>query len=129
MTARFAPSDIGADVTRMAAAEKQALRKLVEAARLFDGLDTTPLGRARLHYFLINKGPWSRLDHNAPFIPGVPEKRAEANYYPAGATKDDVEKWIASLPQKDRSAATGFFTTIRRQPDGVFAAVPYLRAC
>ena len=29
---------------------------------------------ARLHYFLINKGPWSRLDHNAPFIPGVPAK-------------------------------------------------------
>ena len=36
--------------------------------------DTTPLGRARLHYFLINKGPWSRLDHNAPFVPGVPAK-------------------------------------------------------
>ena len=25
-----------------------------------------------LHYFLINKGPWSRLDHNKPFVPGVP---------------------------------------------------------
>ena len=26
--------------------------------------DQTPEGRARLHYFLINKGPWSRLDHD-----------------------------------------------------------------
>ena len=33
-----------------------------------------PSGRARLHYFLINKGPWSRLDHNAPFVPGVPRQ-------------------------------------------------------
>ncbi len=27
--------------------------------------DESPLGKARLHEFLINKGPWSRLDHNA----------------------------------------------------------------
>jgi hypothetical protein len=143
MTARFAPSDIGADISRLPANERQALVKLVEAARLFDGLfleqvwagntsllselaaDTTPLGRERLRYFLINKGPWSRLDHNTAFIPGVPEKPAAANYYPAGATKGDVEKWIASLPPKERAAATGFFTTIRRQPDGTFAPVPY----
>ena len=26
--------------------------------------DQSPIGRARLRYFLINKGPWSRLDHN-----------------------------------------------------------------
>ena len=36
--------------------------------------DESPLGKARLHEFLINKGPWSRLDHNAVFIPGAPEK-------------------------------------------------------
>ena len=34
--------------------------------------DQSPIGRARLHYFLINKGPWSRLDHNEPFVPGAP---------------------------------------------------------
>ena len=26
----------------------------------------------RLHYFLINKGPWSRLDHNRVFVAGAP---------------------------------------------------------
>jgi len=36
--------------------------------------DTSELGRARLHYFIVNKGPWSRLDHNEPFIPGAPAK-------------------------------------------------------
>jgi len=92
MTARFTPVDIVADVSALPARERQVLAKLVEAARLTDALflrqawagnesmlvelvqDQTPLGKARLHYFLINKGPWSRLDHNEPFIPGAPEK-------------------------------------------------------
>ena len=79
---------------------------------------------ARLHYFLINKGPWDRLDHYRAFIPGAPPKPEAANFYPAGATKADVQKWLDGLPEKARAAATGFFTTIRR--DGrSFTAVPY----
>lgn len=143
MTARFAPADIAAPLAQLPAGERQALARLVEAARAMDGLflqqvwagnpamlttlaaDTTPLGRARLHYFLINKGPWSRLDHDAVFVPGAPPKPESASYYPAGAAKADVERWIASLPDAERRAATGFFTTIRRRPDGTFVALPY----
>lgn len=143
MTARFAPVEIGADLSALPVNEREALAKLVQAGRVMDGLflrqvwagneavlfdllaDQSPVGKARLHYFLINKGPWSRLDHNKPFVPGVPEKPAEANYYPAGAMKADVEAWFASLKEPDRTAATGFFTTIRRKPDGTFTAVPY----
>jgi hypothetical protein len=143
MTARFAPAEIGAPIAQLPAAERRALAKLVEAARLMDGLflqqvwagnasmlvelaaDTTPLGRARLHYFLINKGPWSRLDHNAVFVPGAPAKPESANFYPAGATKEQVEAWIKTLPEQERRSATGFFTTIRRKADGTFTAVPY----
>ena len=143
MTARFAPSEIGAPIAQLPASERQALAKLVEAARLMDGLfleqvwagnasllvglasDTTPLGKARLHYFLINKGPWSRLDDDAVFVPGAPPKPESANYYPAGATKAQVEAWIKTLPEPQRRAATGFFTTIRRRSDGTFTAVPY----
>ena len=73
----------------------------------------------------VNKGPWSRLDHNEAFLPGVPAKPPSANFYPAGATKDEVEKWIAGLPAAERARATGFFTTIRRGPDGRLTAVPY----
>ena len=80
--------------------------------------DESPLGKARLHEFLINKGPWGRLDHNAVFIPGAPEKLPSANYYPEGATKAEVEKWINSLGGAEKARATGFFTTIRRGPDG-----------
>jgi len=143
MAARFAPVPIVADVSALPAAERQALGKLVEAARVIDALflrqvwagnealllslvaDESPLGRARLHYFLINKGPWSRLDRNAPFIPGVGEKPPEANFYPAGATKEEVEAWLKGLPPPEAERARGFFTTIRRGPGGDLVAVPY----
>src|SRR5207302_7267210 len=87
--------------------------------------DQTPTGRARLHYFLINKGPWSRLDRHEPFVPGVPAKPEGANYYPVDASKADVERWIRGLPDAERARATGFFTVIRRAAGGGFVQVPY----
>ncbi|HEY6360622.1 MAG TPA: hypothetical protein VIX63_05935, partial [Vicinamibacterales bacterium] len=143
MAARFAPVDLTADVSVLPANERQALAKLVQAATVMDALflrqvsagnepmlvhlvrDQSELGRARLHYFLINKGPWSRLDHDEGFIPGTPPKPPQANFYPAGATKEEVEAWLKTLPEADRTRATGFFTTIRRGPDGKLMAVPY----
>jgi hypothetical protein len=143
MAARFAPVDIRVDVERLPEGERRALAYLIRAARMTDALymrqlwagnapvllrlmeDDTPLGRARLDYFLINRGPWSRLDDNEVFIPGAPVKPEAGNFYPAGAAKADVEAWLASLPEADRTAATGFFTTIRRDSSGKFLAVPY----
>ena len=89
--------------------------------------DESPEGRARLHYFLINKGPWSRLDHDEPFVPGAPPKPEGANFYPAGATKAEIEKWIQSLPEAERARATGFFTVVRRAPNGQLHARPVQR--
>jgi hypothetical protein len=143
MTARFTPADIRADVSKLPENEREALVKMIEAAEVMDALflrqvsaeneplllrlvrDETPLGRARLHYFLINKGPWSRLDHDAPFVPGVGSKSEAANFYPTGATREEVDRWMTSLPEPERRSAAGFFTTIRRGPDGHFAAVPF----
>ena len=143
MTARFAPVDLGADISTLPANERQALAKLVAAARVFDALylrqmwagnesllltllrDRSELGQERLHYFLLNKGPWSRLDDNEAFIPGVPAKPPQANFYPAGATREEVEAWLTTLSPADRAHATGFFTTIRRDVNGRLTAVPY----
>ena len=143
MTGRLAPVDIRVDLSGLPANEREALAHLVRAARITDALfmrqswagnetmllklmgDTTLVGQARLKYFLINRGPWSRLDNDAVFIPGAPEKPAAANFYPAGATKAEVESWLAGLPPAEHAAATGFFTTIRRDASGRFTAVPY----
>jgi hypothetical protein len=142
-TARFAPVDIGANLAGLPANEQQALARLVRAGRIMDALflrqvwggneallfdilaDTSPLGQVRQKAFLLDKGPWSRLDHNEPFMPGVPEKPAGGHFYPAGATKADVEAWLKALPEAQRAEAEGFFTTIRRGPDGTFRCVPY----
>ncbi len=142
-SARFAPTDLTADITALPANEREALAHMVRAAQVMDALfleqvwagnesmlhslikDETPLGKARLHEFLLNKGPWGRLDHNEIFIPGAPEKPASGNYYPEGATKAEVEKWINSLSGAEKAKATGFFHTIRRGPDGRFVTVPY----
>ena len=143
MTARFAPVDLSADVSSLPESERQVLAKLVEAARIFDALylrqvwegndallielsqDQSEIGRARLAYFLLNKGPWSHLDQNEAFVAGAPAKPPQGNFYPAGATKADVEAWFAKLSEADRERATGFFTTIRRGAAGAFQAVPY----
>jgi hypothetical protein len=142
-TARFAPVDIGADISGLPESERRALAKMIEASRVLDALflrqvwagnepllfdllgDDSELGRARIHAFMVNKGPWARLDHDAPFVPGVPAKPEAANFYPAGATKEEVATWIGSLEGSELETATGFFTTIRRRPGGGFMAVPY----
>src|SRR5437879_5205430 len=145
MAARFEPTRIGADLSKLSDADRRVLAKLIEASKIIDALflrqvwagneamlvdlarDDSTDGRARLHYFLINKGPWSRLDHNQPFVRGAPPKPEAANFYPPGASKADVERWIQSLPEAARPRATGFFNVIRNPigaPNG-YSIVPY----
>lgn len=144
--ARFAPVEIRADLASLPANERVALDRLVAAARLMDGLfleqvwannpstlaalaaDRSPEGQAELHYFLINKGPWSRLDHDEVFLRGganVPAKPPQANFYPADASREEVERWLLVADEPTRQLATGFFSVIRREADGRLVAVPY----
>lgn len=144
MTARFAPTELTADISKLAPGDRRVLAKLIEASKIIDAIflrqvwsgnvatlldlarDQTPEGVARLHYFRLNKGPWSRLDDDRPFVLGAPAKPQNAAFYPDDATKADIEQWLASLPEDQRALATGFFTTIRRNPDAAgFRIVPY----
>jgi Peptidase family M49 len=143
MAARFAPTEIGADLSSLSPSDRQVLAKLVQASQIIDALflrqvwagnpamllalagNQTEEGRARLHYFLVNKGPWSRLDHDEPFVQGAPPKPGGAGFYPDDASKADLERWIQSLPDRDRARATGFFTLVRRGPGGALNLVPY----
>jgi hypothetical protein len=143
MSARFAPTDITADVSRLPRGDRQVLAKLIEASKIMDALflrqvwsgneamlidltrDTSPDGLARLRYFLVNKGPWSRLDHDQAFVAGAPVKPEGGSFYPRGATKAELDAWLGSLPPAEREKATGFFTVIRRADGSRFTAVPY----
>src|SRR5262249_51689848 len=87
--------------------------------------DRTSLGRLRLHYFMINKGPWSQLDESAPLIEGVPPRPPQANFYPDDMTKDEFNAWLNTLPPDGKEKATGYFYMIRRGPDRKLKSVPY----
>ena len=133
MTARFAPTDIGADLSKLSDADRRVLAKLVEASTIIDALflrqvwagnaamlldlvrDESPAGRARLHYFLMNKGPWSRLDHNQPFIAGAPPKPEGANFYPPATTKAQYRGFgsvtaIAGAPRLLYTCQSAYFS-------------------
>src|SRR5690349_2830894 len=146
MAARFAATPLRVDTSKLSAGDQKALVKLIEAARLLDDVflqqywsgdtalyaklqkDKTALGKARLSYFWINKGPWSALDEFEPFIPGVPARKPMgANFYPEDMSKDEFERWVATLPDKDQEQAKGFFTVIRRDGKDL-KIVPYSEA-
>jgi hypothetical protein len=143
MSARFAPTEIAADLSRLSPNDRKALAKLVEASQIIDGIflrqawagnpsmlldlagDQSAEGRARLHYFLINKGPWSALDHNQPFVAGAPRKPEGGGFYPPNATKAELEGWMKSLPAAEQKRAKGFFTVVHRTAEGKLTVVPY----
>jgi hypothetical protein len=143
MAKRFAPVDLSADTSKLSKGDRVAIEKLIEAARIVDTLqlrqrwsgnealwaalqkDTTPLGKARRDYFWLNKGPWSIIDGNHSFMPAefdgirIPaEKPLGANFYPEGASKQELETWMNSLSPKDKEQAQWFFTVIKRTKDG-----------
>ena len=152
MTARFGPTELKVDVSKLSDGDRKALAKLVQAAWVIDDIfltqywngnhelwtklkkDDSEVGKARQHYFWINKSPWSALDGYVAFMPGVPEHKPDgANFYPADMTKEDFEKWVKTLDEKQRAQATGFFTVIKRMDaaeipeslQGRLSSVPY----
>ena len=159
MAQRFAPTSLRVDVSSLSPGDRQGLVKLIQAARIIDDIflkqlwsgnpalyqrlqkDQSALGRARLHYFWINKSPWSEIDEYKAFLPGVPPRKLPgANFYPEKMSKDDFEHWLASLSSREQDSAKGFFTVIRatqshakgeassassEKPGREFAIVPY----
>ncbi len=150
MAQRFAPVNLTADTSGLSQGDRAAIAKLIEAARIIDTLqlrqrwaqnealwaalkkDSSPLGQARQNAFWLNKGPWSILDGNRSFMPAeyagikIPAKKPEgANFYPSGATKQELEAWMNGLPPERKQDAQWFFTVIRTGPDGKFRTVKY----
>jgi hypothetical protein len=137
MIARFAPVELHVDTSKLSADDQKALTKLLDAARVIDNIfltqvwsgnkalreqlarDTSELGKARLRYFDLNKGPWSDLDDHEAFLTGVPAKKLPgANFYPEDVTKREFKAWANDIARE-------FFTIIRRGTDKKLQAIPY----
>ncbi len=145
--ARLTPVTLSADLSSLPESERQALLKIIEAAKALDPLflrqswagnpaltaqlaaDTTPLGRARAHLFKQNVGPWLRLGDNLPFVTGVPDHKPKgAGYYPDDLTKEEFQSWLAGLSEKEKARATGFFWLVQRNAGKKLTLVPYSQA-
>ncbi len=134
---RFVGVELTADVSALPASERKALDKLIEAARLMDPIydrqswagydalraalekDTSDLGRLKLEYFTIMRGPWDRQDHFAPFATDKPHP-AGAGFYPEDLAADAFKKWVADHP-KDKAAFESLYTVIGRTGEALEA--------
>jgi hypothetical protein len=141
--ARFAPTELRADLSGLEEADRQVLAELVTAARMMDEIflrqvwSGNPEIRARLAtlegpdaetaraYFEVNFGPWDRLDEMEPFVGNRPHPPG-AGFYPDDMDKEEFRTWIAEHPE-DEAAFTSLVTVIRRQ-DPDLVAVPYSSA-
>lgn len=139
--AKYTPVEIGYDESALGEGDRQALLKMVQAAKLMDEIflrqvyDKNVAIREELKtganadyallndYFTINFGPFDRLEGDQPFINLGQPKPAGANFYPPGMTKEALEQWLAERPE-DREVFTGYFTVIRRQGENL-VAIPY----
>ena len=140
---RFIPTVLTADTAVLTAGDREALQKIIAAAKFLDPLyrqqiwsgsesllksleaDANASGQERLHYFRMNQGPWSRLDENQPFIQGVPVRLPQANFYPADITKEEFNAWLSTLSAEEKDRATGYFHVIRRDAAGKLKSVSY----
>ena len=145
MTARFAPAEMRVDTAALSPGDQKALVKLIEASRVINEIfmdqmwagndalraklreDRTPLGRARRHYFRINKSPWSALDSEKAFLADVPPRKPlGANFYPEDMSKQEFETWLKTLNGTEQEQAKSYFTVIRRQKaDRKLVIFPY----
>jgi len=147
MISRYAPVEIRVDTSKLSPGDQTALKDLIRASRTLDTIfmkqlwtgdlglydklrqDSSALGKARLEYFWLNKGPWSDLDEHRAFLPGVPERKPPgAAFYPEDMKKEEFEAWVTTLSPAARAQAEGFFTVIRRGSDRRLEAVPYSEA-
>ncbi len=144
MTARFAPVEIKADVSKLPENERRALAKIVEAARIMDPLFLRQSSAANEAWLLSLLRDESPLGKGAPpLLPDQPgslgptgprravrARRRGPSPSPATSTPpvprgSEMDAWMKALSGAEKEAATGFFTTIRRGSDGRLAVVPY----
>jgi hypothetical protein len=144
MAARLTPTPVQVDLSQLAAGDRKAIEKLIEASRMLNDVfldqiwsgnralyrklqaDSSPLGRARLRYFWMNKSPWSEIDGYTAFLPGVPPKKLPgANFYPEDMTTAEFDAWLKELPPREQEGAKSFYTVIRRDASRRLRAVPY----
>lgn len=126
----YASVKLTTDLSRLKESEKAMLPYLFEAADIMNDLywlQTYGDNKKILDsikdenvkkFFMINYGPWDRLDDNKSFVTGIGAKPAGANFYPADMTKEEFEK----LQDPNKKSQ---YTVVRRNADKSLKVVWY----
>ncbi len=132
LTDKYTPVPLEADLSSLSANQKRMIPLFIEAAQAMDEVfweqaygnrDSllSTLEDPELRRFVeINYGPWDRLNGNEPFIDGVGEKPAGANFYPDDATRSEIESAAENTPE-----LLGLYSMVRSTDDGTLTAIPY----
>ncbi len=132
LLAKYIPFRLEADLSHLSDNQKQIVSKLIDAAKIVDGMfwyeavgdKEEFLGKItdpKLKKFaMINYGPWDRLNGNKPFIEGYGEKPAGANFYPADMTKEEFEA-------SDLTDKKNLYSFVVRNDAGKLYSIPYHR--
>jgi len=140
---KYALTPMEMDLRGYSQRERALLRELLEAARLADEIywrqtsslavplrdemaATRPEDDPVRRFYMMQAGPYDRLDHDAAFVDGVPPKAPGAGFYPDDLTADEFQRWIEGHPE-DRDSFLSPYTVIRREGDRL-VAVPYHEA-
>ena len=119
-----------ADLSHLSDNQKQMVGLMIEAAQIMDELfwyeaygdkeaflAGLPTESAK-QYARINYGPWDRLNGNEPWLEGIGQKPAGANYYPADMTKEEFEAF-------EGENKSSLYTFVERNDAGELTVVWY----
>lgn len=132
LLAKYTDFSLTSDMTVLSDSQRLMIPILIRAAKIMDDLFwyeaygdrealMSKVTDANLKRFIaINYGPWDRLDGNKPFLPGMGEKPAGANYYPADMTREELES-------SDLTDKGSLYTFVRRDRQGNLISVPYYK--
>ncbi|TKC12518.1 Zn-dependent hydrolase [Pedobacter polaris] len=117
------------NLNALTVSERKVLPLLIEAAKIMDelfwkqaypqrdSLLNTLKDEKTKQFIWINYGPWDRLNGDKPFVNGIGPKTETGTFYPAGMTKEKLEK-------SDVKDKLGLYSVIRTEKDKLIS-VPY----
>ena len=142
--AKFARTEVTADLSALSAEDQGVLDAILPAARLMDdiylrqvwagnpglaaelaGWAPGPTKTAALELFRIHRGPWDRLDAMKPLLGNRPHPEG-AGSYPEDLTREAFEAYLVAHPDQ-KEALTSLTTVVQRNGEKL-EAVPYSHA-
>jgi tetratricopeptide (TPR) repeat protein len=138
--ARFKPIKMPFHDEGLSPKEIQLVHKLVDAANCVEQIywrqsdpeglklylslqaSTTPEDVKLRHFLKINGSRYDLVDEMKPFVGTDPAPPGRA-LYPAGLTREDIEKYVQQHPDQKKTVY-GEFTVVRKKGDSL-VAIPY----